>query len=141
MKHKTTLLIALCSIFSFAAAAQDTAKDTSEVRTYVEHMPSPGFDLNKWLGKHMHYPTKALEDGIQGRVLCKFVVNETGAISDVTVVKSASRELDEEAVRVLSDMPNWTPGMQNGKAVKVYFMYPIKFAIADDKKGDKSLPR
>jgi protein TonB len=108
---------------------------------YVERMPKASFNLNKWLGKNIHYPKKAQQEGIEGRVLCKFIVNEDGSISDVTVIKAVSPELDAEAVRVLSRMPAWEPGMQNGKAVKVYFTIPIAFALEGSKKDPKTLPR
>ena len=140
MKHKAALLVALCSICSLATHAQDTQKDTSQVMMYVERMPQATFNLNKWLSKNIHYPKAAQNADIEGRVLCKFIVNEDGSISDVTVIKSVSPELDAEAVRVLSRMPAWEPGMQNGKAVKVCFTIPIVFAL-EGKKDPKKLPR
>ena len=81
----------------------------------------------------IRYPESAEKAGIQGRVIATFVVMKDGSISNVKVVKSVSPELDTEALRVLSAMPNWTPGMQNGKAVNVKYTVPISFALPDSK--------
>ncbi len=102
----------------------------------VEQMPEyPGgaHALFEYLAKNIRYPESAEKAGIQGRVIATFVVMKDGSISNVKVVKSVSPELDTEARRVLSAMPNWTPGMQNGKAVNVKYTVPISFALPDSK--------
>jgi len=102
----------------------------------VEQMPEyPGgaHALFEYLAKNIRYPESAEKAGIQGRVIATFVVMKDGSISNVKVVKSVSPELDGEALRVLSSMPNWTPGMQNGKAVNVKYTVPISFALPDSK--------
>ncbi|MBO7590609.1 MAG: M56 family metallopeptidase [Prevotella sp.] len=102
----------------------------------VEQMPEyPGGPsaLFEYLAKNIRYPESAEKAGIQGRVIATFVVMKDGSISNVKVVKSVSPELDTEALRVLSSMPNWTPGMQNGKAVNVKYTVPISFALPDSK--------
>ena len=102
----------------------------------VEQMPEyPGGPsaLFEYLAKNIRYPESAEKAGIQGRVIATFVVMKDGSISNVKVVKSVSPELDTEALRVLSAMPNWTPGMQNGKAVNVKYTVPISFALPDSK--------
>ena len=102
----------------------------------VEQMPEyPGGPsaLFEYLAKNIRYPESAAKAGIQGRVIATFVVMKDGSISNVKVVKSVSPELDGEALRVLSSMPNWTPGMQNGKAVNVKYTVPISFALPDSK--------
>ena len=102
----------------------------------VEQMPEfPGGAqaLFGFVAKNIRYPESAEKAGIQGRVIATFVVMKDGSISNVKVVKSVSPELDTEALRVLSAMPNWTPGMQNGKAVNVKYTVPISFALPDSK--------
>lgn len=102
-----------------------------QVYVYVEHMPVSQYDLGAYLSTNLHYPKKAREKNIEGRVLVKFVVNEDGHISDCEITKGVSKELDEEALRVVKNMPPWKPGIQNGKAVKVYFTLPIVYKLED----------
>lgn len=99
------------------------------VRVIVEQMPVPGFDMDEYLGKNLHYPAAASENNIQGRVGIRFVVNEDGSVSNVQVTRGIGGGCDEEAVRVVSAMPKWKPGRQNGKPVKVYFQLPINFRL------------
>lgn len=107
--------------------------DTKEVEIpkYVAQMPETNYDLMAYLNRHINYPTTAKESGIDGRVLVQFVVNEDGSISNATTVgrKVFGGGLEEEAIRVVSAMPKWKPGRQNGKAVKVYFTLPINFRL------------
>lgn len=95
----------------------------------AEDMPKFKGDLNEYLSKNIRYPAIAQETGIQGRVICQFVVYEDGSIKDVKVVRSVSPELDREAVRVIENMPKWTPGNQRGRAVKVRYTLPINFKL------------
>lgn len=98
----------------------------------VEQMPEfPGGEaaLNKYLQDHINYPEKATAASQQGTVRVKFVVNEDGSISNVEVQRPLGFGMDEEAKRVVSGMPRWTPGKNNGKAVKVYFQVPIRFVL------------
>jgi protein TonB len=77
----------------------------------------------------MVYPRIPLENVIEGTVIVNFIVGLNGEIRDVKIVKSVNKDLDKEAMRVISLMPNWTPGMNNGKPVKVSFNLPVKFVI------------
>lgn len=86
-------------------------------------------ELGKYIQNEVKYPVKARNNGIYGRVIVKFVVNTDGSISEVEVVKSVSKELDEEAIRVVSKMPNWKPGMRDGEKVRVFYNLPIKFKL------------
>lgn len=98
----------------------------------VEKMPSfPGGDaaLFKFLGENVKYPVIAQENGVQGRVICQFVVNRDGSIVDIEVVRSVDRSLDAEAVRVIQSMPKWTPGKQRGKTVRVKYTLPVNFRL------------
>lgn len=99
----------------------------------VETMPEfPGGQqaLSKYLSENVKYPVIAQENGIQGRVICQFVVNKDGAIVDVEVVRSGGDpSLDKEAVRVIKSMPKWNPGKQRGKAVRVKYTVPVNFRL------------
>lgn len=98
----------------------------------VETMPSfPGGDaaLFKFLSDNVKYPVIAQENGIQGRVICQFVVNRDGTIVDVVVVRPVDPSLDKEAIRVIKSMPRWTPGRQRGKAVRVKYTLPVNFRL------------
>lgn len=96
---------------------------------YVEQMPTPGFDMNEYLAKNIHYPDSATKHGIQGRVVLQFVITEDGGIRDAKVVRGISPECDAEAIRVIKAMPKWKPGKQNGKNVSVFYTQPITFRL------------
>ncbi|MFA6150494.1 MAG: energy transducer TonB [Chitinophagaceae bacterium] len=105
------------------------------VFTYVEQMPEfPGgqSELLKYLKENLKYPEEALDEERQGKVYVKFVVDENGDIKNAMSVRPIGYGMDEEAVRVVESMPQWKPGKQNGKAVKVYFQLPIMFSIPKD---------
>ena len=75
--------------------------------------------LMAFLSRNVKYPVKAEENGIQGRVICSFIVETDGSISDVKVEIPVDPSLDKEAIRVVKSMPNWIPGTQMGKPVRV----------------------
>ena len=86
-------------------------------------------ELIQYLNSHVKYPVVAQENGIQGRVTISFVVERDGSITDVKVARSVDPSLDKEAARVVSSMPRWTPGKQNGSAVRVKFNVPVVFKL------------
>ena len=103
-----------------------------DVFMLVETMPEfPGGTpaLTDYLKKETTYPEQAREDSIQGRVLLSFVVEKDGSISNPVVVKSSGDILDAEALRVLSEMPKWNPGMDNGILCRVQYAIPINFRL------------
>ncbi|MBO4487059.1 MAG: energy transducer TonB, partial [Bacteroidaceae bacterium] len=103
-----------------------------KVFTYVEQMPVfPGGEaaLNKFIHDHLKYPAVSLEEGVQGVVMLRFVVNENGSVGDVQILKSLDTYCDREAKRVVQSLPRFTPGRQQGKPVKVWFQFPIRFEI------------
>ena len=107
--------------------------DSDEVFVFVEYSPVfPGGDAAriKYLQENIHYPEKAKEAGIQGTVYVTFVVEKDGRITNVKVLRGIGGGLDKEAVRVISSMPVWSPGMQRGKAVRVQYNMPIRFVLA-----------
>ncbi len=115
--------------------AQEPVKPKEEenkVFDVVEQMPSyPGGmgALMQYLSSHIKYPVIAEENGIQGRVICTFVVERDGSITDVKVAKSVDPSLDKEAQRVIKSMPHWIPGKQNGSAVRVKYTLPVTFRL------------
>ncbi len=105
---------------------------SNKVFDVVEEMPSfPGgfAALNTFLKNNLKYPVVAQENGVQGRVTVGFVVERDGSITDVKVIKSVDPSLDREAVRVVKAMPKWTPGKQNGSAVRVKYNCPVVFRL------------
>ncbi|NLH28589.1 MAG: energy transducer TonB, partial [Bacteroidales bacterium] len=105
---------------------------TEEIFVVVEEMPEfPGGQsaLMKYLSENIRYPVIAQENGIEGRVICSFVVERDGSITDVQVVRGVDPSLDKEAVRVIQSMPKWKPGKQRGKPVRVRFTLPIVFRL------------
>ncbi|MEQ8686268.1 MAG: TonB family protein [Imperialibacter sp.] len=108
------------------------AEPANEVFSVVEEMPQ--FDggmgaLGKYLSKNMKYPVSARRMGVEGTVYISFVVSKDGAISEVTVLKGIHTDCDQEAVRVITNMPAWKPGKQRGIPVNVKFVLPIKFKL------------
>ena len=106
--------------------------DGVKVFDVVEQMPEfPGGPaaLMKWIGDNIKYPAIAEENGIQGRVVCTFIVERDGSVTDVQIARSIDPSLDKEAVRVLKKMPKWNPGKLNGKAVRVKYTVPVTFRL------------
>ena len=108
------------------------AVEETKVYDVVEQMPSfKGGEsaLMNYLKNAIHYPAIAEENGIQGRVVCTFVVERDGSITDVKVARSVDPSLDKEATRVIKSMPKWIPGKQNGSSVRVKFTLPVTFKL------------
>ena len=94
----------------------------------------PGFPggmpaFYEYVSKNLKYPNQARRMGIEGRVFVQFVVGKNGSITDVTAIKGIGAGCDEEAVRVIKSSPNWSPGKQRGKPVKVRMILPITFKL------------
>jgi protein TonB len=106
--------------------------EPAEVFEFVEVMPEFGGGqeaFNEYLSKNLKYPPMAKEAQIQGRVFVSFVVEKDGSITNVQIVRGVHPSLDEEARRVISDMPPWKPGRQNQRDVRVRFTLPISFVL------------
>lgn len=97
--------------------------------TIAEKMPSFKGNVNAWLATHLQYPAVAAENGIQGKVLVRFVVGKDGSISQATIWRSVSPTLDREALRCVNLMPNWNPGYDQGEPVAVWFTLPVTFKL------------
>ncbi len=103
-----------------------------ETLTVVDVMPQyPGGDreLLKFIAQSIKYPTDAQEAEVQGRVICSFVVDKKGNIVEPKIIRGIDPSLDAEALRVIGMMPRWTPGRQDGKAVRVLYTVPITFRL------------
>ena len=114
------------------AQPEPPKEEETKVFDVVEQMPSfPGGPsaLMQYLSSNIKYPVVAEENGVQGRVVCTFVVERDGSITDVRVIKSVDPSLDKEAVRVVKGMPKWIPGKQNGSAVRVKYTVPVTFRL------------
>ena len=112
--------------------AEKPKEEETKVFDVVEQMPSfPGGmgALMQYLSSHIKYPVVAEENGIQGRVICTFIVERDGSITDTRVARSVDPSLDKEAVRVINSMPRWIPGKQNGTACRVKFTLPVTFKL------------
>ena len=105
-------------------------EEQNKIFEVVEQQPQfPGGSVNGWLADHIKYPVVAAENGISGRVVVQFVVERYGSVSQVKVVRGVDPSLDKEAQRVISSMPKWIPGKQNGQAVRSRFTVPVTFRL------------
>ncbi len=103
-----------------------------DVFLVVENMPMfPGGEkaMYTYIAKNVTYPEKTKQAGIQGRVFIGFIVEKDGSITDVKIDRGVSPEIDQEAIRVIESMPNWKPGEQKGKPVRVQYRLPLKFTL------------
>jgi TonB family protein len=117
-----------------AEEAGQVAQAPSEVFTTVDVMPvfqddTTHMALMQWVGKNMTYPNEAVMNGIQGKVIVKFIIDENGNVTDPEIVRGVDTLLDQAALDVISKCPQWSPGLQDGKPVKVSFTLPVNFAL------------
>jgi TonB family protein len=127
---------------SAAVISKEQLGDKS-VFTAVEQVPAfPGGEagFSKFISATIKYPKAAREANVQGRVIASFIVEKDGSLTDIKVIRGIGYGADEETVRMLRTSPNWKPGMQNGKPVRVAYSVPINFALAaeDDNKSPKT---
>ena len=122
---------------------KETPQKEEVIFQVVEEMPEfPGgmAEAMKFLAKNIKYPVAAQEAKIEGRVIVQFVVGRDGSVSDAKVMRGVNPELDAEAVRVVSIMPNWIPGKQRGKAVAVKYTMPIMFRLQTPEPKKEEMP-
>ena len=134
----TFALMAL-PLFALKAMAQETPTDTTVYRV-VEKMPEYPEGVEKlmkyirtstdnyWKKRYPKgKPVYPCEQGISGRVIVSFVINENGQVTDPEVLRHVDKDLDKEAIRIIKSMPRWTPGEHKGKKVKVRLILPVQF--------------
>jgi TonB family protein len=133
MKKTILILSALTISFTLKAQVNDTAKIKSDTVVYsVESQPEfPGGvnNMERYISLKLKYPKAAIDNNVQGKVMVTFTVDTDGNLTDIKVSQSLSKETDEEAVRVVSHMPKWKPGIQANRAVKCRYTLPVKFQL------------
>ena len=117
-----------------APAPAPTKKTTDPNKVYeaVEtqaQFPGGQAALMKWMGTNLRYPAGAQENGVQGRVIVKFIIEKDGSVSSPTITKGVDKELDNEALRLVRRMPKWTPAKNNGEIVRSSFILPVTFKL------------
>ncbi|MBE0676183.1 MAG: energy transducer TonB [Bacteroidales bacterium] len=112
---------------------QEEEEVKDDVFMIVEDMPTfRGGDVQRfsnWVKERVKYPQIAQENGIQGKVFIGFIVEADGTVSNVTVLRSVDKSLDDEAVRVVESSPKWNPGKQRGQPVRVRFSITVNFQL------------
>ena len=119
-------------VFEEPVAEVVVVEDENKIFTVVEQQPEfqGGYEaMMNFIKKNMRYPASARRMGVDGTVYVSFVVSKDGSISEVKTIRGISADCDQEAMRVVSMMPPWRPGKQNGKPVFVRFVLPIKFKL------------
>jgi TonB family protein len=135
----------LNDLFVSAAVIEENNDPLGKVHDYVSTDTPPSFPggmsfFYQYLKKTVKYPEEAVKNKVQGKVFTSFIVEKTGELSNIKVERGIGSGLDEEAIRVLSASPKWTPGIQNGAAVRVKFNIPITFfldKVAEPAKGNE----
>ncbi len=134
---RSFLLITVTIAFSTQANAQQRRQvahtqvciDVYDMESVDRQPQFPGGDtaMLRFINNERRYPAEAYHDGIQGRVLCSFVVSEDGSLTHISVIRGVEESLDREAVRIISEMPKWMAGEIDDTPVPVYCILPIPF--------------
>ena len=115
--------------FEISERDKKVIEDTYDNVEIMPEFPGGVQGLLNYMRETIKYPAQARQDTIQGRVLVTFVINKDGSIVEPEVVKSAHPLLDQEALKMVKEMPNWKPGEQNGKPVRVKYTIPVNFRL------------
>ena len=119
--------------YTFPIIFQTKKPENSDVVPFQFADTKPGFnggdanEFSKWVAQHLVYPENCKKEGISGRVTMSFTISETGQVTDVKVLRGVHEDLDNEAIRVVSSSPDWTPGIADGKAVAIKYTFPVLF--------------
>jgi len=111
--------------------------DDKKIYTVVENMPQfPGGEkaLFEYISLHVRYPADAHQNGVQGKIIVRFTVNESGKVENAVILRGVYPSIDAEGLKVVSSLPDFVPGEQNGKKVAVYYTLPITFKLDGDSK-------
>jgi TonB family protein len=118
--------------YSPVTPEKEVISKNEHIFTVIEQMPQfPGGEkeLLNFISTNLVYPGRALRDGIQGKVICRFVVTKTGRVESPEVVRSLDPACDKEAIKVVKSLPRFIPGRQNGVNVSVWYTVPITFKL------------
>jgi periplasmic protein TonB len=114
----------------FSSVGEDTIYYNFET---MPEYPGGEIKLIKYLRNEIKYPLLSMEKGIEGQVVVRFKIGKSGAVSNVEITNSVNNELDREAMRVVSNMPDWKPGIHDGEPVDVTYTLPIKFTLMNNR--------
>lgn len=147
---KMAVLVGLMAV-SFSAMASGNGvyahdRDTVSEEIFINPYQMPQFRggetaLLKFFQDNIQYPPQAVKDKVQGRVVVQFLIDPSGCVGDVNVVRSVREDLDAEAVRVAKMLPKFYPGRCNGKAVSVWYTLPVTFALDGDDVPNKPIDK
>lgn len=132
---KMMIVLAFVAGFSFSFTGKAQAQNTyngEEVFVVAEEMPSFPGDLKalfQAINSNLSYPEKARENGVEGKVMVKFIVDKDGFVKNPTVIKSVDADLDKAAIDAVKMLPKFKPGKNGGKNVNVYYTIPIAFQL------------
>ncbi len=136
LKYTLTIPLVLCLIFLSNLAISQVKEDKvpSDDVVFIEVEEKPEFvggvkAMYKFLGENIKYPQAAIKENIQGRVTAQFIVERDGSINEVKILNGPHPDMNAEVVRLLRKMPNWKPGKQQGKPVRVYYTIPVVFSM------------
>ncbi len=111
------------------AEEYDPEVPTMWIAPTMPKFPGGKIGLQQYIAKHLKYPTQAVEQGIQGKVFVRFIVNSNGEIRKASIINSIHPLVDKEALRVVKNLPKWEAGTQNGQKVNVWITIPIVFQL------------
>ena len=118
-------------LFSCKNMCEEPESPELQVFQIVENMPQFSGDLSKWATQNIKYPSKAIEAGIEGKVYVNFIIDSTGRVGHAEIQRSTQSLLNAEALKGIEAMPDWIPGKQRGKAVRVIYTLPVTFSLKD----------
>ncbi|HTB32243.1 MAG TPA: energy transducer TonB, partial [Bacteroidia bacterium] len=118
-----------CCLLSCGTIIAQNKEKADTAYNMVDQMPTFQGDLDTYFRDHLHYTQAAFDKNIEGTAYLSFIVSTTGEIKDVKIEKGVSTDLDSVAIAVISNMPKWSPGKQNGKEVNVRCHLPVKFSV------------
>jgi len=128
------LVFLFCATNSKATNVTISIADTTHEKIFAQVEMQPQFPgglqaFGVFLGQNIHYPADDAKNKIQGRVICTFIVEKDGTLSNIKALRSPTEAMAKEALRVLALSPVWKPGYQNGKLVRVAYTVPINFSL------------
>lgn len=132
MRQFIALFLVLTATYKTSAQVNAQGLDTTtNVYKWTDELPKSGYNVDNHIWKHIKYPTEARSKGMHGTVYIRTIVRKDGKVDNPSVVRSSgSEDLDNEALRVISELPDWkTPARVGGKNVDVYYTFPVTFKL------------